>query len=73
MLEPLGFVSIKKRLKYNINLKIYKALSEMMPREVIRRLELKDEQSGMRTRQVQNIKIEMRKASAKNICGYKDI
>jgi len=65
MLKPLGFVPIKKRLKYNINLKIYKALSEMMPREVIRRLELEDEQSGMRTRQVQNIKIETRKNECK--------
>jgi len=44
----------------------------MMPREVIRRLELEDERSGMRTRQIQNIKIEMRKTSARNIKIYNE-
>lgn len=66
MLEALRFMSIRQRLeyKYNINIFIYKALHELLPREILGRMELVGKGNGMRTRQKLNIKIDLRTSKA---------
>lgn len=64
MLEALQFMSIKERMEYNACVFVFKILKEMLPIDLVRRVQLVAERRERETRQDANVVINIRKTTS---------